>query len=170
MKPVKYRHGLTADRLRQVLHYDPSTGFFTWLVKRGRQSAGTRAGTKAGDGAIHICVDGVVYNAHRLAFLYMTGRWPTEEIDHRNVTNDDNRWENLREATRVQNSVNVRVKRHCRSGLKGAFLTKSGKRWFSVLTVNRRQQRLGTFDTPEEASAAYFKAAKAVYGEFARGD
>lgn len=156
---------LTAERLRQLLHYDPETGVFTRLVALGGRSGpvGSRCECLSPAGYVQIGVDRRTYPAHRLAWLYMTGAWPPNEVDHINGVRADNRWTNLRQATRSQNRANSRASYANRSGYKGVCRARCG-RWRASL----RGERLGLFDTPEEASRAYFAAAQELYGEFAR--
>jgi len=101
---------LTAERLREVLHYDPETGAWTWLVapRKGRSYVGQRAGALKDDGYRIIGIDGVRYRSNRLAWLYMTGAWPEADVDHRDrASRGDDRWTNLRAATRSQNQGNA---------------------------------------------------------------
>lgn len=147
---------ITQDRLKELLHYDPETGLFTHTKSRGRKQAGGIAGTKSG-GYIQVGLDYAQYRAHRLAWLYMTGKFPEYDVDHINGKRDDNRWCNLREATRTENMQNLREATSASgSGLLGAF---SGRnRWRSQIRVGGKQLNLGTFDTAEEAHAAYVEA------------
>jgi hypothetical protein len=102
---------LTAERLRELLHYDPDTGDFTWRTARKRIPAGAIAGTVE-RGFRRITIGGgrhgPRYSAHRLAWLYMTGAWPNGYLDHINRDPDDNRFANLRLATNSQNQANTR--------------------------------------------------------------
>ena len=94
---------LTAQRLREALHYDPETGVFTWATAVSSKTVpGARAGNQHIAGYFRIRLDGYSYKAHRLAWLYMTGAWPAECIDHINRNNSDNRFSILREATHKQ--------------------------------------------------------------------
>lgn len=98
---------LTQARLKELLHYDPETGVWTRLVAT---SNSIRIGDVAGGvnhGYVRISVDGRKYSAHRLAFLYQTGAWPSAEVDHWNLDKADNSWGNLRGATRSQNIANT---------------------------------------------------------------
>ena len=91
---------LTAIRLRKVLSYAPATGIFRWKVSAStRAPVGTIAGAKNGRGYRQIRIDGRPYSASRLAWLYMTGKWPNSEISYLNGKPSDTRWANLREAT-----------------------------------------------------------------------
>jgi len=158
---------LTAARLREILHYDPDTGAFTWRVSRKGVRAGAAAGTLC-QGYYRIMADRRSYQAHRLAWLYMTGAWPEAEIDHINLARADNCWCNLREATRVENQRNTSARPNNTSGFKGVVWHKSAKRWRATITADGKQCHLGYFDTPQAAAAAYADAAKKLFGEFAR--
>lgn len=155
---------LTAERLRQLLHYDPETGIFTRLDSTTRSDLiGMAAGNISAQGHIMIYVDGKSRWAHRLAFLWMTGDWPRNQIDHINRVRHDNRWANLREATHAENNRNSRARRN---GLKGA--TERHGKFIAQIKVNGRNKYLGIFDTEEAAHSAYCAAAKEQFGEYAR--
>jgi hypothetical protein len=164
---------LTAEQLRAALIYDPETGDFTWRYRPDqRKEWNTRfSGKPAGgyrrpNGHMLIAVNYVNYHAHRLAWLYMTGKWPTGEVDHIDTDGGNNVWTNLRDATRRQNGSNTRIRSTNTSGFKG--VSKHGERWIATITANNHQRYLGIFDTKEEAYAAYVAAAKRLHGEFAR--
>src|SRR5215467_8628570 len=101
---------IDATRVREVLDYDFETGRFTWRVKRTRVTVGDLAGCLDA-GRYKIRISGRNYWAHRLAFLWMTGEWPQGEVDHKNGNPTDNRWSNLRDATRPQNQHNRGVRK-----------------------------------------------------------
>lgn len=164
---------ITQARLKELLHYDPDTGVFTRIGIAGRNGSTRSVGSVAGSvskstGYVRIMVDYREYLAHRLAWLYMTGKWPSLKIDHRNTVKTDNRWVNLREATDVQNSSNRKVKANSASGLKG--VTKRGSKWYAAIKVNGEFKHLGCFATPELAAKAYTDAANQIHGEFAHQD
>lgn len=154
---------LTAERLRELLHYDPETGVFTWRVSgRGPAKAGSIAGTIKPKGYRVIWIGGN-YKAHRLAWLYVHGHWPKDQIDHINHVKDDNRIANLREVTNGQNMQNRTHQRNSPSGFKGVLgRTKSG-RWPAKIASNGKQIWLGTFDSAELAYAAYCEAAARLH-------
>jgi AP2 domain/HNH endonuclease len=157
---------LTAERLREVLAYDPLTGEWTWLVDgRGRfMRIGAKAGTAGKGGRRTICIDRVIYASARLAIFWTTGMWPERLIDHRNLNKGDDRWSNLRLANYSQNGANARGR-----GLlpKGVSLTRNGK-FVAQIKINYRRLHLGHFDTAEAAHARYCQAAAEYFGEFAR--
>lgn len=171
--PMKLQTGkLTAARLRKVLDYDPRTGEFIRLINSPRPQGGGRGckGQRAGSTASKrpsICIDGHHYRAHRLAFLWMTGRWPRNQLDHKNLNSSDNRWLNLREATPSQNSANCNTKNSF--GYKGVFYEPRGRRkYVARISIKSQTKYLGAFTTPHAAHAAYVAAARESFGEFAR--
>jgi hypothetical protein len=161
---------LTPETLRKLVHYDPTTGIFRWLVdgRNQYQRKGRPVGCLTPDGRIFVRIEGSRYVASRLAFLYMTGRWPSAQIDHRNSDATDNRWKNIREASHSQNNANRRLEKKNRSGFKGVSWCAFTGRWRAQIGFNGRHIRLGRFDTREDAHAAYVAAAKKYFGEFAR--
>lgn len=159
---------ITQERLKEVLHYDPLTGLWTWAQQRGRSPKGTLAGWLSDTtGYLFIRIDRRLVGAHRLAWLYMTGEWP-HEVDHKNGSRTDNKWSNLREVTRQQNQQNKCVQSNNKSGLKGASFHKQTGRWRAAIFVAGKQMHLGLFSTPEEAHIAYNIAAKKHFGVYAR--
>jgi hypothetical protein len=167
------KNELTYSRLREVLHYDPATGIFTWLVATSRRiKPGYIAGRVDSKGYAAIKIDHQTYRSHRLAFLYQTGSWPIAEIDHINGERANNAWCNLRQATRTQNVHNTCVRSDNKVGLKGVTLhgpkTRYKAKYRAIITVAGKQRHIGSFMTPEEAHAAYVAAATELFGEFAR--
>lgn len=152
---------VTAEILRNWIAYNPETGVFVWRLGR---RAGYKAGGLWNTGYVRIKILGETHCAHRLAWLWMTGEWPASEIDHVNRHRDDNRWSNLRLATTSQNHGNKPRQRNNKIGLKGVVLRKGR---YYVATC--RKIHLGYFSTPQEAHAAYCKAASEAFGEFASG-
>lgn len=152
--------------LREVITYDPELGVFRWRHSRGRMTSGSIAGNINHDGYRVIGVNRYIYMASHLAWLYMTGKWPENEIDHVNGEPGDNRWSNLREATSTENNRNRNGHRDSKSGVKGVDWH-CGK-WRAAICTNRKWQQIGRYDTLEEASMAYREAAKSQHGSFAR--
>lgn len=158
---------LTAERLRSRLRYDPLTGQFFWLARgQGVPDPSREAGRVNSNGYREICVDLRLYSAQRLAWLYMTGSWPAGDVDHEDTARANNRWANLREATKAQNQANSRVRKSNTSGFKGVHF--GGGRWQAQIRINGKKVHLGCFDTPEAASGAYERALLAAHGEFGR--
>lgn len=160
---------LTVERLRQLVHYDFVTGKFMRLVSTSpRALAGDECGDLDGKGYIRLRVDGKRYSGHRLAWFYITGCWPENEVDHWNLIRTDNRWGNLREADTFTNKRNTGARRNNKVGFKGVSWHPFSKKWRARIYVDGREQNLGMYDTPEEANAAYARAATERFGEFAR--
>jgi HNH endonuclease len=159
---------LTHARLCELLSYDAETGAWTWLVGgRGGTKAGAVAGCLDGQGYVIIGIDGRLYRAHRLAVFYMTGAWPKGDTDHWNLRKADNRWVNLREATRAQNVANTPLRRDNKLGIKGVYRLPSGKYRVTIM-YQGKNRHLGYYATQELAAWMYGAAAEAVFGEFAR--
>ena len=159
---------LTADQLREYLDYDPVTGEFRWAKDIGcKVKQGSKAGSVDCIGYVKIKINRKQYSAHRLAFLYMEGRWPDSFMDHINGNRSDNRWENLREANIVQNSHNRKVRSNSKLGIKGVNFRLNKNRYQATIVVEGRKIRLGYYATPEEAHAAYCQAAQEYHGDFA---
>ena len=159
---------LTAEYIRSCLHYDPDTGIFTWLTGQRR---GLRAGSRNWGGAQYyryITIRGGKYSEHRIAWLWMTGSWPKDKLDHKDTNGMNNTWSNLRPATGSQNQGNVGLIGSNTSGYKGVHYHKGAGKWVARIHIDKKEIHLGTFSTPEEAAEAYARAAEKVFGEFAR--
>jgi hypothetical protein len=154
---------ITIDRLRHLVNYDPETGVFTWNAKRRKCTPGGKAGCRMKNGYDVIRLDNALHLAHRLAWFYVTGKWPSDQIDHVNGDRADNRFVNLREATNIENAHNRQRRRSNKSGYTG--VRAENKRWLAEIKVNYKPIRLGLFDTPEEAHQAYL-AARQKYHPF----
>ncbi len=160
---------LTVDQLRDVLNYDHTTGAFVWAKPTGRRvKVGSRAGAKNADGYISIRVFRKNYLAHRLAYLYVNGVWPSSFIDHANGVRDDNRIENLRLASMVENNRNTKNRATNTSGYKGVTFNKNSGRWVARVKINKKYVFRGAYATAKEAGEAYQEFAVKAFGEFAR--
>jgi len=149
--------------LNESFDLNAETGVITW--KAGNR-AGFRAGYKDGQGYRSIKIDGHLIGEHRIVFAMIHNRWPDGEVDHVNCVRDDNRPENLREATHSQNHMNKRKPANNKLGAKGVARNGSGYR--AQIRVNGKQVALGTYRTIEEAAEAYARAANENFGEFGR--
>ena len=158
---------ITAERLHEVLHYDPETGVWTWNQpsQKGKKKAGKRAGCINADGYWQIKVDRSIYPAHKLAFLYMLGKFPSPQSDHRDLNKANCAWQNLREATISQNAANRRPKH---GGLKGTSFDPKRKKYFACICKDRKAINLGRYVSEADAHEAYRIAATEFHGEFAR--
>jgi hypothetical protein len=151
--------------IRSRLDYDPNTGILTFKPDVPG-FGGKRAGSTMPSGYRVLTILDKRTTEHRWIWLYANGVWPTYEIDHINGVKDDNRLCNLREATPTQNKHNTAVKRSNTTGLKGAY--KNGSRFSARIRINGKRHNLGSFDTAEEAKAAYDAKAREVFGDFAK--
>lgn len=155
---------LTAQRLRELLSYDPDTGDFTRIThKRGRRPAdGAAAGCRTDRGYIHIHASGRIYKAHRLAWLYVHGVWPDGDIDHIDGNKTNNRANNLRS---VSTSVNMQNQRCAQKRNASGFLgvTVHGGRFEASIKLNGKNIYLGSYATPELAHAAYLAKKREIH-------
>lgn len=153
---------LTQNHLKELVSYNPETGIFTWLVNRNKTRIGDICGHKGLQGYIRICLNYKMYLGHRLAWFYMTGAWPVQQIDHINCVKDDNRFCNLRDVSNSENQQNQRFgQKDSASGLLGVY--KNGENWRAVICVNQINTHLGTFKTPELAHQAYLTAKRELH-------
>ena len=165
---------MEASQVREIFDYDPLTGVLRWKIQVSRWEIGSVAGRQVekdtGKRYVEVRYDGKWYLAHRLAFAIMEGRWPDPEVDHENRNGFDNRWLNLREATKAQNAQNRKMPITNKVGMKGVIrVTRFGVTKFEArIRVSGKQKHLGRFDTAQEAHAAYCNAAEKHFGDFAR--
>lgn len=158
---------LTRTRLMELLHYNPESGLFSWRVSRGSNSRGSVAGNiNKVHGYVLVGVEGRVYRAHCLAFLYMTGKIP-KIIDHADGDVANNRWSNLREASNCTNGYNTKLASNNTSGVKGVSLNRLTGKWKASIGVNGKRKHLGVFTDISQAEAAVKAARLELHGEFA---
>jgi len=165
------KESITQAELKELLDYDPETGIFTWKVCRGGKQIGRVAGYMHNSGYRYTEIDHQHYALHRLAWLYVHGKYPNDslEIDHINGVRDDNRIANLRLATRAQQMQNKAVYSNSTTKLPGITFHKASGKYAARLNVNGKQIWLGLFDTVEAAWEARQKA-KAEHHGFAPED
>jgi hypothetical protein len=140
---------LSQDRLKQVLDYDLNTGFFKRKNLYGPKV--DIAGHISTSGHRQIMVDKKLYMAHRLAWLWQYGEFPSLLVDHKNKNPDDNRICNLRLATNSENQQNTRVRVDNKTGAKGISFSKDKNCWRSRISIKGHTFHLGYFENIDEA-------------------
>lgn len=163
---------LTQDRLKKHLSYNPETGVFIWLISKSpRVPVGSIAGYINKKTYTIIMMDNINYPAHRLAWLYMTGKWPKHCIDHIDGNMVNNIFTNLREATQAQNTYNRGKNKNNSTGYKGVFNASPNrtKKFVARIGYNNKCHHIGYYYTAEEAYEAYCEKAKELHGEFFNG-
>ena len=174
MAAKTFNRSLTAEQIRAALDYNPYTGLFRWRYRHNMSNAwnGKHTGQPAGSNGsecVKILINHRMYKAHRLAWVWMTGEWPTGLVDHIDGNPTNNIWGNLREATHIQNTANAaRLWRHNTSGFRGVHWNTKRQVWTARIFHKGTVSYLGRFATPSEAHEAYVKAATAIHGEYAR--
>jgi hypothetical protein len=160
---------ITQSELKELLNYNPDTGEFTWLkTNSNRIKIGDIAGYNDHNGYRIIRVlKKKQYKAHILAWLYVTGEYPKQFIDHINNVPSDNRWSNLRLANNSQNGANRLKYQNNKSGYKGVSWCKISKKWKAQITHNGKTKYIGLFSCQIEAYKAYCDKAKELHKEFA---
>ena len=150
---------LTHKRLREVLKYDPETGVFVWLKNMSSMvKKGNVAGSIYGDGYRIIKIDGNRYKASRLAWFYMEGYFPENQIDHINRIRNDDRWKNLRHVSHQCNSRNHNTLKNNTSGITGVCWHKKYQKWYADIKTTDKRVFLGLFDFKIDAAKARWKA------------
>ena len=144
---------MTQDEVKDLLHYDPITGIFTNKIRRSGACAGKKAGSLNNKGYALIWINKKNYAAHRLAWFYVYGVWPTFEIDHINMVRHDNRICNLRSVSRQENQ-------HNKKSTKGYHYVEKSNKWTAAITLNTKRIYLGTYDSESDAHQAYLDAKK----------
>jgi hypothetical protein len=159
---------ITQEYLKSILHYDPETGLFTWIKPRPKINVGDIAGGIDELGYIRIKIDNKKYRAHRLAHFYMNGKFPDNEVDHKDLNRSNNKWSNIREATRIQNFGNQNKYSNNKSGIKGVCWDKDACKWLAQIQINNKKIKLGRYINIKDAELAYKEAAIKYFGEFSR--
>ena len=163
MKKPKLVNGqLTAERLRQLMTYQPETGELHWIVRPSYcMREGDRVGGKNSTGYVTAKIDGKSYQVHRLVWLYVHGQWPKAEIDHINGEKSDNRIDNLRDVSRSQNMLNQhRPRKDNRVGAHGVHRRTANGLYRALIQKNGKRYYLGQFANVEDARRARAEAAQ----------
>jgi citrate synthase len=156
---IKGNNMITQKELKEMLHYEPDTGVFTWKVYRAWNSdIDDIAGTLRPDGYIKIGINNKSYLAHRLAWLYMTGEFPTSDTDHKYRDRSDNRWKHLRDITRSFNNINASIHNNNTSTITGISRDKCSNKWRASITINRKAINLGRYINFTDAVQARYDA------------
>jgi hypothetical protein len=155
----KLRETITQERLKEVLYYNPQTGSFKWAKTRRGVRVGQDAGRISRLGYHQISIDRRSYLAHRLAWLYMEGFFPTNiEIDHIDQNPSNNKWNNLRLVSRSCNARNCGNGKRNKSGVKGVVWDKSRQKWEAKIGANGRSNGLGRYTSFDNAVCARLAA------------
>jgi hypothetical protein len=166
------RNDLTQAQVRELFDYDPSAGHLIWKIERYRKHPGDIAGCdhfrRNGYKTVTVSINYKRYLAHRIIWLWVTGKWPVEEIDHKDGDGSNNRWSNLREATKLQNGSNLPIKRNNKTGVAGVAVDKRRGDYRARIMVNRKEIYLGNFPTIKEAAEARRLAEQKYFGEYIR--
>lgn len=154
---------VTQSRLKELFTYN--SGNLIYINSRGGMLLGSVAGTKSNTGYFKIHIDGKLYLLHRIIFLYHYGFIP-KYLDHINNIKEDNRIENLREATHSQNNANKSIMSTNKSGYKGVVWHKASGKWAARICIDYKNKHLGLFDSKDAANEAYKKASLIHFKEF----
>jgi hypothetical protein len=165
---MKKINRITAEEIKALFKYDPETGKFHWLVDRksfgGKAKIGAEVGSLQQNGYLLTRIKGVPFLLHRLAYLYVTGIFPEETIDHINHIRSDNRWSNLRLVSEIDNGKNVTLRSNNKSGHVGVSWDKTRGMWLAGLGISnggkRRFISLGHYADKEDAIRARQQGSK----------
>ena len=150
----------THERVKACFYYDPMSGALTWRIRQGKAIPGQRAGRVMPNGRRELRLDGQHYYTYRLAWFYMTGKWPVDQIDHRDTNPGNDSWRNLREADHSlnqQNQVKARTTNKS-TGVLGVSWSEKDQRFVPKITVKGRMIRLGSFKELNDAALVYLTA------------
>lgn len=140
---------LTHAKLKELLHYDPDTGHFTRLVGKNK---GERAGYQNINGYVYVYVEGQEYGAHRLAWYYTHGSWPSGDIDHKDRDKTNNKLENLRDVDRSTNLFNRGLQKNNKSGVRNVHFDEVRQKWIVYRSEDDKRIYVGAFDSKEDAA------------------
>lgn len=155
---------LTQEIIKELLHYDPDTGIFTWKERDikwftsdwnykiwNNKWPNKICSSTMSDGYLRVCVLGKTYKQHRLAYLYMTGKWPNNMIDHEDGIKSNNKWSNLRLVNNSGNQKNAKLSTRNKTGYVGVSFCKNTNKYKSFIMDNKSKIHLGYFDKLEDA-------------------
>lgn len=173
----------SVDYLHQCFTYNPESGVLTWKVRPrdhfasewswtvfNKTWAGNETGTPSKHGYLKVCLNGKTLLAHHIVWCLCTGDWSTTELDHIDGVPQNNRIENLRQATDSQQAINRGKPKNNTSGFKGVYWHQPANRWYAQITKEGKTKHLGFFDNPEQAHLVRLVAAEQIHGEYARSE
>ena len=152
---------ITQKELKDRYYYNPENGEFHSLIRN--YATNKPAGHLDPQGYIRIGLLNKSYKAHRLAWLYMTGEWPKQQIDHKDRNKSNNSFINLREATNSQNMFNRKLNTKQTSGV---IWHKATGKWAVVISINKVRKHLGLFSDLELAELVAVEARSKHHKEF----
>lgn len=156
------------SELDKILRYDAETGIFYWIDSRGPVKSGAEAGSLTDRSYISIGINGRYYLAHVLAWLTTTGEMPGSQLDHKDTNRINNRFDNLRLSTQLENTYNRSMMSNNRSGVKGVHWHAFSQRWRAVIGVKGKKIQVGAFESIDLAKEEITKARDKYHKEFAR--
>lgn len=156
-------NSITQEELKRIVKYNDYDGLFVWASPRRHITVGDVCGSVGNEGYISITINKKTYRAHRLAWLYVYGYLPENQIDHINGDKSDNRISNLREATNSENRQNTTAKTSSASGLRGVSFKKAVNKWRAYISIDKKQFHLGYFDDKNKAHEAYLLAKAKIH-------
>jgi hypothetical protein len=163
---------MSLDTIKDYLSYDSETGEFRWIKKPKRSNGLMVVGGLAG--CVHkvlgyhfVSFGGTSYYAHRLAWWWVHGEMPAEQVDHINGNRADNRIANLRPVSIQKNRMNKCKQSNNTSGYKGVYYRKDTGKWSAQIGMKGNITRLGCYNCPTLAALAYDKAAREMHGSYA---
>jgi hypothetical protein len=158
---------LTQERLKEILDYNPETGELTWLIQAGPARPRMVAGNIDPKGYRKIKIRRINYLAHRIIWLWMTGEWPSKDLDHIDTVKDNNRWINLRECTNSENHCNTPKSAANKSGVKGVHWNRESRKWHAQIKSKGIVKYLGLFTELSEAAHAVATERALIHQNFA---
>jgi hypothetical protein len=152
---------ITQKEIKKFLSYHENTGIFISKVNRGYSlKEGDGLGILRKDGYISIMIDRKSYKSHRLAWLYVTGEYPKNTIDHKNRKKSDNKFENLRDITHKKNCQNRGKRKDNKSGVTGVYRNAKRNNWVCGIRIDGKYYHLGSFKNFDSAVEARKEALK----------
>lgn len=154
---------IDCNELKEILEYQPDTGLFFWKKNGKGIKKNRKAGHLSKEGYVDIRIKNYSCPAHRIAWFMMTGSWPDNFIDHINRIRSDNRFINLRQATKSENAQNTKIPSNNTSGYKGVVWHKPNKNWVAQININKKHIHLGSFKNLQDAVNARIEAEKTFF-------